>query len=104
MCRDTGPRHGQPGHDTAQAGRIGRAWHVGAGQALGWARAARKCWTWARGAEADALADARGERQGHWARGLGVLLGCWLCTWCTQPVFDPVRLSTVLESIFGHCS
>ena len=21
---------------------------------------------------------------------LGVLLGCGLCTWCTQPVFDPV--------------
>ena len=24
------------------------------------------------------------------ARGLGVLLGCGLCPWCTQPVFDPV--------------
>ena len=23
------------------------------------------------------------------ARGLGVLLGCGLCTWCIQPVFDP---------------
>ena len=29
---------------------------------------------------------------------------CWasrLCTWCTQPVFG---LSTVFESLFGHCS
>ena len=24
------------------------------------------------------------------ARRLGVLLGCGLCTWCTQPAFDPV--------------
>ena len=33
---------------------------------------------------------ARGARHGHWARGLGVLLDCGLCTLCTQPVFDPV--------------
>ena len=29
---------------------------------------------------------------------------CWvsrLCTWCTQPIFG---LSTVSESLFGHCS
>ena len=23
-------------------------------------------------------------------RGLGLLLGCGLCSWCTQPVFDPI--------------
>ena len=33
---------------------------------------------------------SRGARHGRWGRGLGVLLGCGLCTWCTQPVFDPV--------------
>ena len=33
---------------------------------------------------------ARGARHGRWASGLGVLLGYGLCTWCTQPVFDPV--------------
>ena len=31
-----------------------------------------------------------GARHRRWARDLGVLLGCGLCTWCTQPVFDPV--------------
>ena len=32
---------------------------------------------------------ARGKsaRHGRWARGLGVLLGCGLCTLCTQPFF-----------------
>ena len=24
------------------------------------------------------------------ARDLGVMLGCGLCTWCIQPVFDPI--------------
>ena len=33
---------------------------------------------------------ALGAATWRWARGLGVLLGCGLCTWCTQPVFDPV--------------
>ena len=43
------------------------------------------------GAQASALADTRGPaRRAAGARGLGVLLGCGLCTWCTQPVFDPV--------------
>ena len=43
------------------------------------------------GAQASALANTRGrERRAAGARGLGVLLGCGLCTWCTQPVFDPV--------------
>ena len=51
-----------------------------------------------RGTQAGRAAEARGEgstgergaRQGRWALGLGVLLGCGLCTWCTQPVFYPV--------------
>ena len=34
--------------------------------------------------------QARGTGLAARARGLGVLLGCGLCTWCTQPVFDPV--------------
>ena len=39
--------------------------------------------------------QARGALQGRvghaaGARGLGVLLGCGLCTWSTQPFFDPV--------------
>ena len=44
---------------------------------------------------------ARGAGAG---RGLGVLLADRLCTWCTRPVFGPVRLGTFPESIFGHCS
>ena len=35
-------------------------------------------------------ARGKGAWHGRWARGLGVLLSCGLCTWCTQPVFDPV--------------
>ena len=45
-----------------------------------------------KGALQGSTAGARGtgSRHGRWAFGLGVLLGCGLCTWCTQPVFDPV--------------
>ena len=31
-----------------------------------------------------------GARLGRWACGLGVLQANRLCTWCTQPIFDPV--------------
>ena len=71
--------------------------------ALG-ARVAGRCDT-AWGGQEGARADAPGARQeragrtvgalGTHSRGargarLGVLLGCRLCTWCTQPVFDTV--------------
>ena len=40
-------------------------------------------------------ARGRGSRRGvrmtrQPGHGLGVLLGCVLCTWCNQPIFDPV--------------
>ena len=47
---------------------------------------------------------ARLGRPGRWARNLGAQAGYGLCTRCTRPVFDPVRLSIVPESIFGHYS
>ena len=56
--------------------------------------------------------DTGAGRRALGARGAGVRpgrtwarrLGCGRCTWCTQPIFDPVLLSTVPESIYGHCS
>ena len=80
----TGPRHGA-GWACRRGGTGAQA--LGAGQALGWVQAG------ARGMQVELGAhDARGTGARHrrWARGLGVLLGCGLCTWCTQPVFDPV--------------
>ena len=47
---------------------------------------------------------AAGARPGRWAPGLGARAGYGLCTRCTRPVFDPVRLGIVPESIFGHYS
>ena len=69
--------------DTTQAGRAGLS-----GSARRSRRAGRKRERGARGRARGR--GARGSRHGSWARGLGVLLGCGLCTWCTQPVFDPV--------------
>ena len=116
-------RQGQPGHDTAlgrgtgRVGRAGRRWGVGAGAlkrrargstggdtALGSAtRPGARSRALRHGRQTHGACD-RGARHGRWERGLGVLLGCGLCTWCTQPIFDPVLLSTVPESIFGNCS
>ena len=62
------------------------------------ARAEGRCDT-ARGAQADAQGHAVGVRGAHGkgaqpGRDLGAAWACcWasrLCTWCTQPVFDPV--------------
>ena len=42
-------------------------------------------------------------RHRRWAHGLGVLLGCGLCTWCTQSVltrFDSILfLSQILDIV-----
>ena len=38
------------------------------------------------------------------AGGMGAQAGYRLCTRCTRPVFNPVRLGIVPESIFGHYS
>ena len=63
---------------TKQVGRVGRACKQGAGQALGWARGARRragaackrgaCLRGVRGA--GLAARALGKRHGHWSRGL----------------------------------
>ena len=42
-----------------------------------------------RGAQVGAR-GAHGMQARRWARDLGVVLGCGLCTWCTQPVFYSV--------------
>ena len=89
-------------------------WGAGAGRALGrWAQGARAAGLagagrWqaggkralgvgaldaaARGLGTGRAAWALGSRPGRWARGLGAWRAAWprLCTWCTQPVFDPV--------------
>ena len=44
----------------------------------------------AAGARGAGGARGRGAWHKRWARGLGVLLGYGLCTWCIQPVFDPI--------------
>ena len=47
----------------------------------------------ARGRGAGGRAGCTGERTGSRRAAcahLGMLLGCGLCTWCTQPIFDPV--------------
>ena len=73
------------------------------------ARGARGQTRGARADERGARAEERGvrgpqgARHGRWARGLGVLLGCGLCTWCTQPFltrFDSVLfLSRFLDTV-----
>ena len=78
LCRDKAQgragRSGRTGQERWLAGRQAR-WATGARGAAG-----------ARGGRAGARV-ARGTSVG---RGLGMLLGCGLCTWCTQPVFDLV--------------
>ena len=43
-----------------------------------------------RGMRSRGAAGAWGARHVHWACGLGVVLANRLCTWCTQPNFDPI--------------
>ena len=69
--RDTARRLDARGAQARRAGHAGRRRALGA-QAS--ARRAGERWAGARGA----------------ARALGVLLANRLCTWCTQPIFDPV--------------
>ena len=84
-ARGTAWTHRREGHDAGCAGHdAGRA-----------------------GARDAATRPAGLPRHGHYAL-LGVPVCAWvccgasrLCTWCTQPVFG---LSTVSESLFGHCS
>ena len=58
LCHDTGPRHGQPGHDTAQ------------GRAVGACRRAGGCWAErARALGTGALSHGRAAQRGTGARG-----------------------------------
>ena len=94
---------GQAGRSGQAAGRAGRA--LGAG-GKAWARRAQAGARVGIGAVGGWAQQARG-RQALGARGaccLGARAGYGLCTWCTRPVFCPVRLSIFPESIFGHCS
>ena len=79
-----GGRTGHAGGRTRRAGGSagGRAGQAGARGTRAGARGTRA------GARA-ALARRAGRRSAACAH-LGVLLGCGLCTWCTQPVFDLV--------------
>ena len=111
----------QAGRWAGRAGRAGRRWGVGAGalgrQARGRERASRR----ERARRRQAQAGRRRGRAGHWAwahraRGVPVRAGwaCWLVSWAklvhcahgsvlTQ-FLDPIRLSTIPESLNEHCS
>ena len=66
--------------DTSAGGRVGGA--GGSGGRTG-GRAGRT------GGRAGRTGGHAGRRRAACAH-LGVLLGCGRCTWCTQPIFDPV--------------
>ena len=80
--RDTRRRAAQHGCWASRRPWSARARGAGAGRALGHDTGA---WG-ARGTRDTGAGHARGVQ----VYGLGVLLGCGLCTWCTQLVFDPV--------------
>ena len=111
---------GAGGRWGAQAAGARRRWGAERRADTG-GRAGRRANTGARGrrvAGARALAGARtradaqaGVARG--ARGLGARAGLGLCTWCTRPVFGPVRLGIFLSQNFWtlfvnpvheHCS
>ena len=89
---ELGARHGRAAGARQQTGRAG-------GQALG---------VRGRAGQATGARQRRGRRtaEARQARGLGAGRAGWprLCTWCTRPVFGPVRLGIFPESIFGHYS
>ena len=94
-----------------------------------WVRGARRL-ALGLGVQASAQGADRRARHEHWvrsegcwacARGAGALprrtwarrLGCRLCTWCTQPVFDPVLTqycfrvnfwARFMNIVHEHCS
>ena len=99
-----GARSRRAGRTRACSGRVGGRRRCARG-------AARLGRAGARGAQADARLGARGARQqarhgraGRVAWALGERLGRagWprLCTWCTRPIFCPVRLGIFLKSNF----
>ena len=92
-----------------RAGRAGGRWAMGV---LARRRGADSRRTLGAGGRAGRWAPLRAGRAGVGAAdarpGRWALPGRagWpmLCTWCTQPVFGPVRLGIFPGSTFGHCS
>ena len=83
-ARDTQALGSRQERGTGAGRRAGYAYGRAGGHAGGRAERAR------RARNAGGPLGARGARHGRWERDLGVLLGCRLCTWCTQPVFNPI--------------
>ena len=117
LCRDTGSRHSRARPQHSRRGAQVERWALGRGaRDTGAGRATRVLGAghgrWARGAGARHTAQVLGARHRRWARGTDAGRAGWprLCTWCTQPVFDPVPSFSrcfgplFMNTVHEHCS